>query len=349
MKAMFKTKPFVNRRKELTFFQKYFASIPDSIFFFYGPKSCGKSSLIRKVIEDMNMDEYAINHISLRSVIIYDFRSFLNVFFPEGFKSKFADIVSGITFNAGFFSIGVDDESFLKENPFGVMEKKLFQAKKRGIQPIIIIDEIQELKNIYMNGERYLIDELFNFFIELTKVKHLAHVVCATSDSYFIEELYQSSKLAKTSKFQKLDHFDRVTTFDWLKEEGVSEEEAEIIWDQLGGSPWEIWQVLEEHRQGDGSIEQLSKKYVKKQEGKVEDFRDSLFGKSNAEKVISVFDAVSHEIHQKGMYQRKRAEEKTILTALLKQCIEKDIWFFDSDQRKITANSRSVELALGRI
>ncbi len=152
---LFKGKPFVGRSKEIENLKKFFATVPDSILFLYGPKSSGKSSLLLKVIEDLDTQKHSINHISLRNVLIYDFKSFLNVFFPQDFRGKFQDIASGITFNTGFFSIGVADENFLKENPFGVMSAKLKQAREKGIIPIIIIDEIQELKNIYSFSEKY--------------------------------------------------------------------------------------------------------------------------------------------------------------------------------------------------
>ena len=46
-----------------------------------------------------------------------------------------------------------------------MMEEQIRKAKEKGIQPIIIIDEVQMLKNIYLNGERKLLDEVFNLFV----------------------------------------------------------------------------------------------------------------------------------------------------------------------------------------
>lgn len=86
------------------------------------------------------------------------------------------------------------------------------------------------LKDIYLNGERRLIDEVFNLFVRLTKVKHLAHVVCLTSDSYFMEEIFSNANLAKTSTFYHIDHFDQEMTTKWLKSEGLIDEEIKIMW-----------------------------------------------------------------------------------------------------------------------
>jgi AAA+ ATPase superfamily predicted ATPase len=47
------------------------------------------------------------------------------------------------------------------------MEKKLRELNRNGVKPIIILDEFQYLKNIYMDDakEILLINELFKFFI----------------------------------------------------------------------------------------------------------------------------------------------------------------------------------------
>ena len=124
---------------------------------------------------------------------------------------KAGKIIGGITLNMGFFSVGIKDDVLLKKNAFKVMEDQIRKAKEAGIQPIIILDEIQLLKGIYLNGERYLIDEIFNLFVGLTKETHLAHIVCLTSDSYFMEEIFNNSKLSVTSTFYNVEHFDEKT------------------------------------------------------------------------------------------------------------------------------------------
>ncbi len=178
---------FINRLSEIAFLHHHFASEPNALLFIYGPKSSGKSTLLDKVVHELDPKHYAVNFLDLRGVLIYDFQSFLNVFFPKDLKESAKDIIEGISINIGFFAIKASDDPLLKKNAFKVMEDKLIAAKKRGITPIIVMDEIQSLKNIYLNQERYLIDELLNLFVRVTKVTHTAHVVLATSDSYFIE------------------------------------------------------------------------------------------------------------------------------------------------------------------
>ena len=44
---------FYDREKDVEYFKKYFLLEPNSILFVYGPKSSGKSTVIRRVIKEM--------------------------------------------------------------------------------------------------------------------------------------------------------------------------------------------------------------------------------------------------------------------------------------------------------
>lgn len=337
---------FINREHEQDYLKKHFASDPNAILWISGPKSCGRTSLINKVINELDTQEYAVNFINLRGVMIYNFQTFLDVFFQpqQTVKSKVGKLISGISVNLGFFTIGVDDDVILKKNAFKIMEDQIREAKKRGIQPILIIDEIQTLKQIYLNGECKLIDELFNLFVRLTKETHLAHVVCLTSDSYFMEEIFNNAKLSVTSIFYNLEHFDQQTVQKWLKEESLKTEEIEIMWDFLGGSPWHIWQVLVAFQRGDGDLKDLCENMLQTNKGQLFEFRNYL-----ESELISVFDEVNQTIVKQGFYLRNENEDKGKINQLIKKCVGQDFWFYRSETGKITANSRVVERAMKKI
>jgi len=127
---------------------------------------------------------------------------------------------------------------------------KAEKANEKWIKPVIILDEFQYLKNIIIDKENNLLlnEELFKFFIRLTKVNHLAHVICATSDSYYIEELYNHAKLKNTSKYFLVDHLEKKDIIGWLKSEDFEDEVIEYFWDHLWGSVWEIWQCLIDYK-----------------------------------------------------------------------------------------------------
>ena len=85
-----------------------------------------------------------------------------------------------------------------------------------GPKSIIIIDELQALDFIYFNSQRELIKEMINFFVAMTKESHLCHVLLSSSDGYFIEKLYNDSKLRKTSKLFEVDYLPESDIVYWL-------------------------------------------------------------------------------------------------------------------------------------
>jgi AAA+ ATPase superfamily predicted ATPase len=51
------------------------------------------------------------------------------------------------------------------------------------------------IKEITTNGQRYLLKELFQFLVSLTKKQHLCPIFCLTSDSLFAEYVYNKEEL----------------------------------------------------------------------------------------------------------------------------------------------------------
>jgi AAA+ ATPase superfamily predicted ATPase len=103
--------------------------------------------------------------------------------------------------------------------------------------------------------QKRLMVELMNFFVAMTKESHMCHVIIASSDAFFIEQIYVDSKLRKTSQFMKLDYLEKDDVFKWLldirkynkvKEYSLDREQIELIWDTVGGSAWEIHYILEQ-------------------------------------------------------------------------------------------------------
>jgi len=335
---------FINREKDIQYLNAHFESEPNCLLFVYGPKSSGKSTLLEKVARQLDESRYAVNFLDLRQVIIFDFKSFLNIFFPKSLRDKAKDILNGFTINAGFFSVRMDEESILEENAFKIIVDKLTSAKKRGIQPIIILDEIQLLRHIYINGERHLIDELFNLFIALTKVRHIAHIVICTSDSYFIEEIYNSAKLAKTSEFFLLDHFEKEIVFNWLEKERFSEEQIHTVWDGVGGCPWEISRIIEKKKQGVESIQHICSRLIEDEFGKVDNFTLSFSPQKK-----KVFLEVIARIVEDGFCSIREVDDTVVLLELLREMIAHDFWFYVANKRKITANSKSIYWAFEKM
>ncbi len=333
---------FVNRTTEIQTLLHYFANESNALWFVYGPKSSGKSTLLQHVIAMLDAQQYVINFLELREMLILNFQSFLNAFFPKTLSQKVKDVADGVTFNIGFFGVNLDDERLLQQNPFKLMGDKLRASKKRGKCPIIILDEIQLLKNIYLNGERQLLDELFNLFLSFTKVHHLAHIIIATSDSYFIEEIYTSAKLMQGTELYCVNHLERSPVVKWLHTEGCSDAEIEIAWKFLGGSPWELQQLLQKRQQG--TISTICEFFVQEKFGKVSEF---------LRKMNPVQQEVCLEICAQIVRHQSCAPtttlNPTVLEEVLQTMVAHDFWFYRADEQKITANSQSVYWAFEKI
>jgi AAA+ ATPase superfamily predicted ATPase len=124
--------------------------------------------------------------------------------------------------------------------------------EKEGKKPILIIDELQKIGDMKING--FLIYELFNYFVSLTKHKHLCHVFCLSSDSLFIERVYNEAMLEGRCKYLLVDDFDKETSLnfmDFLAEENgikLTNEDKELIYSYVGGKPMDIKYVVEESK-----------------------------------------------------------------------------------------------------
>jgi len=337
--------PFINRIAEQKYLHDYFKSAPTSILFLYWPKSTGKTTLIEKVYKELPKDKYAINYIDMRWVLMKNFVDFRNLFFPQSLKNKIKWIVSWIKVNLSFFGRDVDDEAFLDENIFEVMETKLRQANEKGIRPVIIIDEFQYLKDIIIDEKNnlLLVEELWKLFIRLTKVQHLAHIVCLTSDSYYIEELYIHAKLKNTSKYYLVDHLTQKDIQYWLwQKEKLSDEIVSYFRENLGGSVREVRQALIDYK-NTWDYKKPIETMIQDERSKTLDFREN----SLTTKEQKVFDKVSEIISKEWQYF---LQKKDILWfVLIKKLVDIDIRFYDPRTRKITANSQSVRKAFQKI
>jgi len=254
---------FINREKELRDLQLFVDKRPSEILFIHGPKSSGKTTLLYKFIEHVQKEQKLdVKFLNLREIFAeftndFNYKDFLQVLFDVDDKSeKKGKLSAGI--NVGFFKIDSEIEKKMKQgrvDPFKVIKKEFIRLKEKGIKPVLIIDELQALDKIYMNNgrDRQLIIQLFNFFVAVTKESHLAHILVASSDSYFINTVYTDSRLKKCSEFYKVDYLSKEDVMEWLlnlekhskiKDYTLSPGDAEKIWDVVGGSMWEIQYLL---------------------------------------------------------------------------------------------------------
>jgi len=248
---------FINRRQEMFFLEQWISEKPESLLFIFGPKSSGKTTLLTRFIEqNLPNNRYEIKHFNLRKIFIVSYQHFIQTFFTIDYSKSKDDVKERRQYNLKVFKLTVDTLKGLEEkslDPFAVMKQELQKTSDQGIRTIIIIDELQALDGIYLNGQRELLKELFNFFVAMTKESHLCHIIIASSDGYFIERIYNDSKLKKTSKFLEVDYLSKEDIQSWLndlaknskiKKFVLTDFQKEEIWNIFGGSCWEISSFL---------------------------------------------------------------------------------------------------------
>nr|WP_269745157.1 ATP-binding protein [Desulfonatronovibrio magnus] len=244
------------------------------------------------------------------------------------------------------------------------MKRELEKITRKGKRPLIIIDELQALAEIYFNGGRELLNEMFNFFVAMTKESHLCHVLIASSDGYFIERLYNDSKLRKTSELFEVDYLPKEDIVYWLnnleKESNITDftltsEQIEYVWEHFGGSIWEISNLLGQFLKvcQDGMVpqeemERVVARYVMQARSYFEEYaglkkhRHSFFSEVNKSLAKGFFketDLVA--LVESGVFTEDGLREE------LNGLVQKNFFYYNPTRAEYKLQGRSMEIGLG--
>lgn len=355
--------PFVDREKEEKWLLERFNREPEKIAFIYGPKSSGKTTLMEYLLENvLEKDKnFYVNYVNFRRYAIVNYKDFLDIYFKpirEEQKSWLARVMDKLPLTLGLFkgsaslpvkgvSFGLNIELYnqLQRNevdPFVVLMDILKRIKEKR-QPILILDEVQTLQDIYMNGEikkRHLLTEFFNFLVSLTKETHIAHVVVMTSETLFLEKIYNHSKLAKTSDFYKIDHFAKETVRKWFEHEGIEEEEIfELIWEYFGGAAIDLIGAMRVYKEkGRKELKEYLEDEARIYRGKLSHFIAKTLKNIEARKKFRI---ILKELVEKGFVIRNNDDD--LETEVLDQAIEYEFLFLDLKDEQIVFNSQIVK------
>ena len=91
-------------------------------------------------------------------------------------------------------------------------------------------------------------------------MEHLCHVICMTSDTLFIEEIYRDSTLENASEYYLIDWLWKGVIRNILKEEGFNEEEINYCLKYLS-LPYEISQLINNKKLG-LSVKETIKQWI---------------------------------------------------------------------------------------
>jgi AAA+ ATPase superfamily predicted ATPase len=314
---------FYNREKELNYLKTYCQLEPNSILFVYGPKSSGKSTVMRRVIKELEDSDIIFFYYNLRKYATYSREEFLRVFFEKSDKKY---LLNKLELNLGVCKFGIEENFDFKNlslnDVFAKINESINAVIEDGKKPVLIIDELQKLKNIYFNGNKSLLNELFNLFVSLTKMEHLCHVICLTSDTLFIDEIYRNSTLKNASKYYLIDWLRKGSIRNILKEEGFSEEEINYCLKYLS-LPYEIVDLIENKKLG-LSVEETIKQWINVEADGLRFLIASMPDDLDEDKIYEILNKFKDNIKVKDyeIIKRELIKESKFL-------IENEILFYD--------------------
>ena len=335
---------FHNREKEIKAISNILDTEPTLITFIYGPINSGKTELINNLIKQLP-EEYVSFYINLRTKLLASYDEFVESLFEMELeetsrKETLKELVSSVTKAAGipitreFLDYVFKDKK--PKNAFSYIIKLFEAVKSTGKQPVLILDELQKIGDVKVNG--LLIYELFNFFIDLTKEKHLAHVFVVTSDSLFIERVYSEAMLEGRCRYLLVDDFDYEVTTTFLEGHDFTDDEKAIALEYCGGKPGYLVE-LENTKFGTGNIAEKAEEMLE-----VEISRLIFLLARNKEKKSNILDML-------GIFAPVEEVKYTdsmdldLLTFLVKQ----NILFLDPVKRTIKPQSRLNLLAINAV
>jgi len=346
----FRKDEFIDREKDIEYIKTFVSKTPKEILWLYGPKSTGKTTLIEYIIENeltsglKIFDNYWIKYINFRGLMVGNYDNFISSFFE---KADDQDDFTGeinTTFNLGVIRLEAKLLESIKKREKNLFNELIQKLKTINKIKIIIIDEIQTLEDIYYNGEKELLKEFLNFCVRLTKELHLAHVIILSSNTIFIERIYNDAKLKVTSEFKKIDHFDQPTIFDYLEYKGIKNQaEKELIWDYLGGCIPLVQRMLRK-RDYYPSLADYLEREVLLAKNEIADLTSRYL--DNAQKTI--FKDIIKKIITNGRYLSKDDEDKKYIE-IIDFFAQKEIFFYDPLTREVTGNNRLYEKAFEKI
>ncbi len=341
--VIFRQEELIDREEEIKFFKEWFEQIPKEILWVYGPKSTGKTTLIEYIVENELFDDfklfkskkYNVKYINFRQKFFGNYDSFLNSMMTTDEVIK--ENSSNLQINLGVFKIDTKLYEHIKKREYDFFDELFKQYQNSNKKSILIIDEIQALEDIYIDKEKELLREFLNFCVRLTKETHLAHVVILSSNTIFINQIYNNAKLKVTSRFYKISHLDYETTKEWLEEKNFNQNDINLIWEYLGGCIPLIQRMIRDKHEFDNLKEYLDfqQKIAKSEINML--FRENRL--KDREYLNPSFLQIAQEIVKNGYFDANLNTDKYVDMAM-EFFSEREILFFEPIENIVYPNNR---------
>jgi AAA+ ATPase superfamily predicted ATPase len=152
---------FINREKELNYLKEYINIQPESILFLHGPKSSGKTTLLYRFFEQIEQEQKLdVKFLNLRKQLISNYKDFLRIFFGVDYSRSREDVKEKREYDLKFFKLSVEVLKGMESgelDPFVVMETEFLKQIKKGIKPVVIIDDLQSIDHMKVPAVDYRI------------------------------------------------------------------------------------------------------------------------------------------------------------------------------------------------
>ncbi len=346
---------FVNREKELRELKALLSGRPNFVYFVYGPINSGKTALLTRVAEELP-GSHLVFYINFRRRNVRTVNDLIRVLFKvkrgrvsEETSKIVEDILkAGVKVLKNLKGIPIPESIFdvlfrrteKVEDIFAFLEEYFEEIKDKGYQPVMILDEMQSVKEVINTTGQTVISGLFNFFIGMTKEKHLCHVLCATSDCLFVEAVYSNARLEGRAKYYLVDDLGREEAFRVYEAFGF--EKKELIWNYIGGKIGDILSLFEEKRRGLGEDEAL-KEMLKSEEGRLEWIKlTKLRDKEDGREVWEFLKLFK----ETPILSKPRIEEDFDKVLFW---IKENVLFYNPIERVVRPQGRLVERAIGEL
>ena len=268
---------FVDREREKRELKAVLSGRPNLVYFVYGPINSGKTALLMKVVEELP-ENYRIFYINFRG-FEGGYTKFTRAFFELGDKSLWEKLKKKMPVIAAaveyveqvakkinttielpaevirMLQVGGEDPE--KIDLFHYLERLMRRLVEKGKKPVLILDEMQVLKDEINAVGQPLLARLFNFAVRMTKETHLCHVLCATSDCLFIDLVYSSARLEGRARYLLVDDLKKEEAFEVYEAFGF--EDKEFVWEYIGGKLGDMVILFEEKKRGYSEKEALER------------------------------------------------------------------------------------------
>ena len=352
---------FVDREREKRELKAVLSGRPNLVYFVYGPINSGKTALLMRVAEELSED-YRIFYINFRG-FEGGYSKFTRAFFELGDKSLWERLRGSMPIVAAaieyvervakkintaielpsevirMLQVGGEDPE--KIDLFHYLErlmKRLVDVEKK---PVIILDEMQVLKDEINAVGQPLLGRLFNFGVRMTKETHLCHILCATSDCLFIEDVYNNARLQGRAKYLLVDDLCREEAFRVYDRFGFREKD--VIWEYIGGKIGDMVLLYEERKQGYSEregIERMLEVQVSQIRWMLKLLEEGEREGPSVREIIEVLEEFK---------ENREVEDVKISSNVLRFLVEENLLFYNPVRGVVRYQSELIRRAVGKL